>query len=154
MGCVCCCPLTEEEERERRPILAEVSHTASEALSIHSSPLGKDAKWTELAGTPLDPRTTMTLEHEQIMRNFCERVIPHDQNYVNFDVIDDRINRKEHFANEYFGNIRIQPVRRHSIRHSVPEISLEQSNELEDLTTDLIDQIKSEIVEFGGDIAF
>ena len=35
------------------------------------------------------------------------------------DVIDDRINRKEHFANEYFGNIRIQPVRRHSIRLSV-----------------------------------
>ena len=42
MGCVCCCPLTEEEEQARRPILAEESHTPSEPISIQSpSFLGK-----------------------------------------------------------------------------------------------------------------
>ena len=110
MGCICCCPLSEEEQQERRPILAEVSHTLSEPISIHSSPLGKgnyffqlqflfnlirlngielennylDAYLTELTGTPLDPRTIITHANEKIIRDFCERVIPHDANFINY----------------------------------------------------------------------
>lgn len=155
MGCICCCPLSEEEQQERRPILAEVSHTLSEPISIHSSPLGKDAYLTELTGTPLDPRTIITHANEKIIRDFCERVIPHDANFINYDVIDDRVNRREHFQNEYLGNIRIEPTRRHSIRFSLPEITqVDDRGEIEDLTTDLINRIRAELVEKDESIVF
>lgn len=98
-----------------------------------------DAQWTELEGTPADTRAYLTYENEQILRNFCEQIIPHDPHevergtfrcgkfsFIFLAIVDDWLLEKDKLQQDYFGNIRIENRRRSSMRYSVVSFSVQK----------------------------